>query len=679
VRVATDIGGTFTDLVYLDERSGQMGVAKVSSTPHDPAEGVIDVVAAAGLRAAEIGTFLHGCTVVINAITERKGVRTALVTTAGFRDVLEIGRGNRPDMYNLLSHKPPPFVPRRLRFEARERVGWDGAVLEPLRIEDLEAIAEACRREGVEAVAICFLHAYAHTDHEERCQARLRELLPGVFVTRSSEVTREWREFERTSTAAMNAYVGPIVDGYLSGLEAQLSAGGLEGTIFVMQSNGGMASLELARQVPIQLLESGPAAGITGAAELGRLIGEENVIYLDIGGTTAKCSLIQGGQPKITTEYRLEHRPDYAGYPAMVPVVDIVEIGAGGGSIAWVDPAGGLHVGPRSAGADPGPACYGRGGDEPTVTDAEVVAGVLNPDYFLGGRLHVQPELSWKAVATIASAAGSEVPAAAMGIIKLVNANMINALKLVSVRRGYDPRDFVLVACGGGGAMHAAELGYELRVREVIIPQMPGHFSALGMLAANPQADLVQTRIMRLERTSAGAVEDLFTELERQAAATVSQRGEGPPQVTLRRAVDMRYAGQEHTVRVPVDEGPLELAVVERRFHAEHRRAYTFELPGTPVELVTFHATATLKLPPLGWRELEADGRTGQEAMKGEREVHFAERGRLSTPVYERQLLAPGFGSEGPVIVEEPAATTLVHGGQQLKVDRWGNLRIRSG
>jgi N-methylhydantoinase A len=266
-----------------------------------------------------------------------------------------------------------------------------------------------------------------------------------------------------------------------------------------------------------------------------------------------------------------------------------------------------------------------------------------------------------------------------MGIIKLVNANMINALKLVSVRRGYDPRDFVLVACGGGGAMHAAALGAELRVREVIIPQMPGHFSALGMLAANPQADIVQTRIMRLESTGTAAVEELFAELERQAAATVSRQGEGPAGISLRRAVDMRYAGQEHTVRVAVYEAPLALQSLERRFHAEHRRAYTFELPGTPVELVSFHATATVNLPPLGWRELEADGRTGQEALKGEREVHFAELGRLSTPIYERHLLAPGFLSEGPVIVEEPAATTLVHRGQQLQVDRWGNLRIKSG
>jgi N-methylhydantoinase A len=679
VRVATDIGGTFTDLVSLDERTGRMAVGKVSTTPRDPARGVIEAVEAAGLDPSDMSAFLHGCTVVINAITERKGARTALVTTAGFRDVLEIGRGNRPDMYNLLYHKPPAFVPRRLRFEVRERVGWDGVVHEPLHLEDMEPIAEACRREEVRALAICFLHSYAHPGHEQDCQARLRELLPGVYVTRSSEVTREWREFERSSTAVLNAYVGPIVDDYLSGLEGRLLSRGLEGGVFVMQSNGGMASLELARQVPVQLLESGPAAGIIGAAELGRLIGEENVIYLDIGGTTAKCSLVQSGQPKISTEYRLEQRPDYAGYPAMVPVVDIVEIGAGGGSIAWMDPTGALHVGPRSAGADPGPACYDRGGQEPTVTDAEMVAGVLNPEYFLGGRIEVDADLSWRAVAKIAEATGSQVPAAAMGIVRLVNANMINALKLVSVRRGYDPREFVLVACGGGGAMHAAALGAELRVKEVVIPQLPGHFSALGMLAASPQADMVQTRIQRLQTTTPGAVEEIFSGLERQAAARVGKELRDSPELSLRRAVDMRYAGQEHTVRVAVDGAPIDLSAVERRFHEEHQRAYTFELFGTPVELVTFHATVTVKLPALGWRELEANGRNAKESPKGRRDVQFAELGRLSTPVYERQLLGAGFIVEGPAIIEEPAATTLVHRGQRLTVDRWGNLRITAG
>jgi len=679
VRVATDIGGTFTDLVYLDEQTGRMGVGKVSSTPRDPALAVVDVVGAAGLDASDITTFMHGCTVVINAITERRGVRTALVTTAGFRDVLEIGRGNRPDMYNLQYHKPPPFVPRRLRFEVRERVGWDGTVHDPLHGEDLDAIAEACRTEGVEAVAVCLLHAYAHPAHEEECQARLRQLLPDVYVTRSSEVTREWREFERSSTTVLNGYVGPIVDDYLGGLEDRLAGGGMDARIFVMQSNGGMASLELARRVPIHMVESGPAAGIIGAAELGRLIGEESVIYLDIGGTTAKCSLVQGGEPKITTEYRLEQRRDYAGYPAMVPVVDIVEIGAGGGSIAWIDLTGSLHVGPKSAGADPGPACYGRGGEEPTVTDAELVAGVLNPDYFLGGRLEVAPELSWRAVARVAEAAGSGVPEAAVGIVKLVNANMINALKLVSVRRGYDPRDFVLVACGGGGAMHAAALGAELKVREVVIPQLPGHFSALGMLAANPKADIVQTKIMRLGSSSAPVVEELFADLERQAAARVSGEATGAPELGLRRAVDMRYSGQEHTVRVPVEERPVDLEAVERRFHEEHRRAYTFDLPGTPVEMVTFHATATVKLPVLEWRELEADGRTAEEASKGTRNVHFGEPGWLPARVYERRLLAPGLTVDGPAIVEEPASTTLVHRGQRLAVDRWGNLRISAG
>jgi N-methylhydantoinase A len=474
LRLATDIGGTFTDLVGFDEQTGALTIGKASTTPDDLPQGVLDAVAAAGVSLEDVAEFVHGTTVVINALTERSGARTALVTTHGFRDVLEIGRGNRPDMYNLVSRKPPPFVPRRHRFEVRERVDRHGVVLLPLELDDLETVVATCRRDGVEAIAVCLLHSYAHPAHEQDVRDALVSALPQIPVTISSEITREWREYERSSTAVLNSYVQPTVDRYLGGLERRLAESGLRARLQVVQSSGGTTSLQAARRTPIRLVESGPAAGVIGAARLGERLDEPNVLYLDIGGTTAKCSLIEDGEPKTTTEYRIEWRPDYAGYPIMVPVVDIVEIGAGGGSIAWVDDGGSVRVGPRSAGAEPGPACYGRGGESPTVTDAKLAAGVLDPEYFLGGRLRLHPELAENALRLLGDGLGLAPAELANGIIRLVNANMISALKLVSVRRGHDPRDFVLVAAGGGGAMHAAALGAELQVKRVVVPPHSG-------------------------------------------------------------------------------------------------------------------------------------------------------------------------------------------------------------
>jgi len=496
LRVATDIGGTFTDLVAFDDEAGTLVVGKASTTPADLPLGVLDAVAAAEVSLAGVGELVHGTTVVINALTERRGARTALVTTKGFRDVLEIGRGNRPDMYNLVSRKPTPFVPRRHRFEIRERVDRHGTVLVPLELSDLEPAVEVCRRDAIEAVAVCLLHSYAHPPHEEAVRDALEAALPGLAVTISCEITREWREYERSSTTVLNAYVQPTVEQYLDALERRLRARGLQRPPRIVQSNGGTTSVANARRRPINLVESGPAAGVIGAARLGERIGEPNVLYLDIGGTTAKCSLIEGGEPQVTTEYRIEWRPDYAGYPVLVPVVELVEIGAGGGSIAWIDAGGSVRVGPRSAGAEPGPACYGRGGMQPTVTDAKLAAGVLDPDYFLGGRIRLRPELSEQALRRLGEPLGVAPEALANGIIRLVNANMISALKLVSVRRGHDPRDFVLVAAGGGGAMHAAALGAELQVRRVVLPPYAGVFSAWGMGMSEPRADAAQTRIL---------------------------------------------------------------------------------------------------------------------------------------------------------------------------------------
>ena len=674
-RLATDIGGTFTDLVYFDEETGALNVAKSLSTPRDLTRGVLDTIEQAGLDAEKVDYFVHGGTTVINAITERTGAKTALVTTEGFRDVLEIARGNRPDLYNLRYRKEVPFVPRRLRFEVRERIDARGRVRTPLHLEDLDAVIETCRAEGVEAIAIQFLHSYAAPAHEAACEAYLRARLPGVGITASHEITREWREYERANTAVLNAYVQPIVQRYFDTLEAGLDALGLACPKMAMQSNGGTTSFGWARAHPITLLESGPAAGVNGAALIGRLCGEPNVIYLDIGGTTAKCSTIEDGAPTVTTDYRLEATRIRYGYPVRVPVVDIVEIGAGGGSIAWFDDSGALCVGPRSAGADPGPACYARGGSEPTVTDAKLITGVLNPANFAGGRLALDIGRARTAMGRIADGLGCSVDEAAVAVIRVVDANMINALKLVSIQRGHDPRDFALMVGGGGGAMHGASLGRELGVKEIAVPRFPGLFSAWGMLATAPRRDFMRTALQRAETLEIADLRALFAELRAEAEDYFAAEG-GQDTVTTACHIDMRYAGQEHAVTVPIDlEGASREALLDA-FHAAHERAYTFRLADTPVELVTFRLTATADVARPELTPWVAEGRSAEAAARGMRPVDFGEDGRHETAVFDRDLLPPGFEAAGPLIVEEPSSTTLVCPGQRVRVDELGFLRI---
>ena len=681
-RVAVDIGGTFTDVVAFDESSGAVWAAKVSTTPANFADGVLAAIHAGQIDPAAVVAFVHGTTVVINAITQRRGVKTALVTTAGFRDVLEIGRGNRPDMYNLKFHKPKPFVPRHLRFEVRERVGADGSIWMPLATEDLEAVVDSCQAEGVKAIAVCFLHAYAHPKHEEVAATFLRERLPGVLVTASSEITREWREFERSSTAVLNAYVQPILDDYLSDLENRLRAEGLTAPVFAMLSNGGTATFAAARKTPIALVESGPVAGVTGALLIGRDIGDANIIALDIGGTTAKCSLIENGEFKITTDYRLEANSRSSGYPVKVPVVDIVEIGAGGGSIAWFDDGGALRVGPISAGADPGPACYGGGGSEPTITDALLITGILDPDYFLGGRLLVDIELARAAYKPIARRLGVSIVEAAAGVIRVADEQTIDALKLISVRRGHDPRDFTLVAFGGGGPTHAAALLDELGAGRFVVPPLPCAFSAWGMLMTEPRVDRVQTRILPLDTMNFMELECLFAASEAEAIAALITQGVAAESIPApRRSLDMRYRGQEHTVEVSVGGNTvLERAQLTAAFHERHQHRYTFALEDTAVEIVNLRVTATASIarPTVGLPSATGGG----NPLKGTRLVHFRHGHRtphpepVSTPVYDRESLPTGFASPGPLIVEELSTTTVVQIGQHLNIDDAGNLVI---
>lgn len=673
LRLATDVGGTFTDLVAWDEESDQLIVAKDLTTPSDPSDGVMSVLHLSGLDPASVGEFVHGGTTVINAITERKGVRTALITTEGFRDVLEIGRGNRPDLYNLQFEPPRPFVPRRWRFEVPERMDANGQVVQPLDELALTAIAERCRADDIEALAVCLLHSYRNPAHEKACGARLSELLPDVAITLSSGFSREWREYERSSTAALNAYVQPIIQRYFDRLEMRLREQALTAPLQAMQSNGGTTSFASARSHPLTLVESGPAAGVNGAVAVGRAADIPDLIAFDVGGTTAKCSLIRGGMASVNTDYWIEKTRFHPGYPVLAPVVDIVEVGAGGGSIARIDAAGRLKVGPQSAGADPGPACYSVGGVEPTVTDAMLLTGVLDTGRFSGGRIALSVEKAKAAYAPIAEALSLSVVEAAASAIRLAEANMINALKLISVQRGHDPRDFSMLAYGGGGAMHSAALGRELGVREVIIPRYPGLFSAWGMLATLPRHDQTRTQPMAAETTTAGELQHVIAEMEGSAESYFA--GESGALVHSAR-LELRYQGQEHTVPVPVTPGNLDMDILIEDFHEAHRRAYTFRLDDTRVEIIHFHVASEMQRPVARLGQADATGRSMDSALLDTRDVHFGDQGMRSTRIWDRERLPLDQVIDGPAIILEPTSTTRVLPGQNFRLDSLGLIRI---
>lgn len=678
MRVATDIGGTFTDLVAVDAQ-GKTILTKSHTTPPNFEEGVIDVIKKSGIRPEEIEDFIHGTTTIINALTERKGAKTALITTKGFRDVLEIARCNRPDLFNMVFAKPRPFIPRYLRKEVTERVAYDGTVLTPLVEEDIKAAVEYFRKEGVEAIAVCYINSYANDVHEKRTVEVIKELWPEVFVTSSIEVTKEWREYERTSTIALNSYVMPVASSYVDHLDSRLKEIGCHAKEYIMQSNGGTTTFEQAKQTPINMVESGPVAGVYGSAIIGKIIGENNIIAFDVGGTTAKCSLIDQGEVKVTTEYRIERTESYAGYPIMAPVVDIVEIGNGGGSIAWIDEAGSLKVGPQSAGALPGPVAYGIGGTEPTTTDACLVTGRLSAKNFDN---EVDMENVKRAIQEkVGDAFGMNVEDAAMSILRVAEANMYNALKLISVRRGYDPRDFTMVAFGGGGPMHCAYLAKELNIRKVVVPIAAPVFSAWGMLMTDVRHDYIQTNIRRMNEVKAEELNSMWESLVAQADEQFAREGIGKENVVYSFIADMRYMGQEHTVKVKVPPLPWTEETKEEiinRFHDTHEHFYTFRLPDTPTEIVNLHLVAYGRLTKPELAEIAPHEGDVKEAVKEVRKVYFTDDGWMDTPIYDREALGSGVVLEGPVIVEEAAASTVVAKGQKLTVDTYGNLIIET-
>lgn len=678
MRVATDIGGTFTDLVAVDDQ-GKTILTKSHTTPPNFEEGVIKVIQKSGVCPQDIKDFIHGTTTIINALTERKGAKTALITTKGFRDVLEIARCNRPDLFNMVFAKPRPFIPRYLRKEVEERVSFDGKIVTPLNEDDIRTAVEYFKKEKVEAIAVCYINSYANDEHEKRTVELIRKLWPEVFVTSSIEVTKEWREYERTSTIALNSYVMPVASSYIDNLDRRLKEAGCHAKEYIMQSNGGTTTFEQAKQTPINMVESGPVAGVYGSAILGKMIGERNIIAFDVGGTTAKCSLIDNGEVKVTTEYRIERTESYAGYPIMAPVVDIVEIGNGGGSIAWIDEAGSLKVGPQSAGAVPGPVAYGIGGTEPTTTDACLVTGRLSAENFDN---QVDMDAVRAAIQEkVGDAFGMDTDEAAMSILRVAEANMYNALKLISVRRGYDPRDFTMVAFGGGGPMHCAYLAKELNIRKVIVPIAAPVFSAWGMLMTDVRHDYIQTNIRRMNEVSAEELNDMWEGLLSQAQEQFEKEDIPKENIVCNYIADMRYMGQEHTVKVNVPPIPWSEETKEeiiQRFHDTHEHFYTFRLTDTPTEIVNLHLVAYGRLTKPELAKIPPQEGPVEDAKKEIRKVYYAEDGWMDTPVYLREKLGRGAVLDGPVIVEEAAASAVAAKGQRITVDDYGNLIIET-
>ena len=685
IRAASDIGGTFTDLVYyeMDPKTGMASdikAVKAHTTPSEFQQGVLNSLEKANIPLEELTFFAHGSTVVINALTERKGVKTALITTKGFRDVLEIARGNRPDFFNLQYRKPDAFIPRHLRYEITERLSYNGDVISPLAISELEPLLTNMQKEGVQAIAVCLLHSYANPEHEQAIADYIATHWPEVTVVTSHQISREWREYERTNTAALCAYVQPIAAQYLAKMEEALDERGFDGKFYVMQSNGGIDTVESVKKTPISIVESGPASGVLGAAALGKLIGVNNIIAFDIGGTTAKCSLIDNGRVSLTSQYMIEKDERSAGYPLMTPVVDIVEIGNGGGSIGWIDEFNKMHVGPQSAGAFPGPVAYGQGGTSPTTTDANLMLGRINPNYFIGGEIVADMDAVEHAFDTLGTSLDLSAIDTARGVIRLANHNMSNALKLISINRGYDPRDFTLLAFGGGGAMHATVLAKELSIPRVIIPAHASVFSAWGMLMSDLRRDYIRTQPVAFVASKASEISKTLETMRKDALSTYVKEGFEEQDVYFEPLLEMRYVGQEHTVQIDVGTSEItwaDIAKLIQDFNKEYEKKYTYFLEND-IELVSYKLTAYARIERPTLAKISATGDI-QSAIKETRPVDFDESGFVDTVIYDRDKLFANAQFSGPAIVEESGSTTVILPGQQVNVDDYGNLHIEIG
>lgn len=673
-RVSIDIGGTFTDVVAYDEAVGSYAAAKSSSTPHDLTEGVFDALSAAGADPAQIVFTVHGTTQGLNTFLERRGVPVLLLATAGAGDTYQIARGNRNRLFDVHYRKPPPLVERHATVEVAGRLNYAGRELEPLDVEALRAAAQRFRDEGFGAIAVCFLFSYVNPDHERRAAEVLREELgPDVPISLSHQVAREWREYERTSSTVGEAYIAPVVRTYLSRLEKQVAERGLSVPVHVMQSSGGIVSAETARRAPLQTLLSGPVGGTMGGVALARTLNRRNLICVDMGGTSFDVSLVVDGHPDTSTEAELQ------GFPLMMPVVNIHTIGAGGGSVAYAE-GGGLRVGPESAGADPGPACYNRGGTRPTVTDANCVLGRVDPDWFAGGQLRLDVDAAHRALSTVGDELGLDSTTLAEGVCDVANAKMAQAIRTLTVEQGIEPRDFSLVAFGGAGAMHAAFLAAELGIGEVIVPRWPGTFSAWGMLETDIRKDFAQPRFVAGADLDGQAMASAVSELEREAHRSLTDEGVGDDRCRIEHAVDVRYVGQQYILTVPLNDAeeparPGFLDDMRERFSAMHERRYGHANRQAPVEFVTLRTTAFGEVPRTATPRLE---RAGGEPPSSTRPVLFGGQAR-DTAILRRDDLSPGHVVDGPAVIVESTATTVVPPELRCIVDDGGALMLTSG
>ena len=674
MRVSVDVGGTFTDVIVLDESSGQIQLDKVATTPANPAQGVLDGFQKVGAQTEAIEYFVHGTTLGINAMLTRTGAKVAFVTTKGFRDIYILGRTDREPMYDFKYKKPKSLVPRYLCYEVEERLNYKGQVLSPFNREQAAEVARAIQAEGVESVAVCFLHSYVNPDHELAMAEVFAEVAPELSVTLSHQLSRVYREYERSSTTVIDAYIKPITRTYLTRLNDELVAGGFGGNFLMTRSGGGAMTLETAKEEPAHLVLSGPAGGVIGGAYLGNLINEPNLITIDMGGTSLDVSLIAENTPTIENEQVFQL------LPISIPTIDIHTIGAGGGSIAWVDEGGHLQVGPKSAGADPGPVCYSKGGQDITFTDAALLVGYLDAENFLGGEIDISTALAEEAGQKLAERLGMSVLDMAAGVISISEAKMAGAVRVISVERGYHPKDFALCAFGGGGAFVAANISRELGIPRAIIPPGPGNFSALGMLMVDVVHDYARTHITDLAELDPVPVNAVFGELADGGRSALKSDGFDADSQQFLPSAEMRYRGQEHTVNIPLPSMSLstdDIPEITRRFHEAHEQQYGHSMLGDPIEIVTLRLRAVGILPRPDLAKVAAGTGNIDAARKGSRQVYLRELGQHQEyQVYDRMKLGAGDSIDGPAIIEEPSSTTMIHRGDVLTVGEYGELSI---
>lgn len=682
-RLAADIGGTFTDVAAFDEGSGRLLLGKTLSTPSHLVDGISQGIEKAGTKYADAGIFLHGSTVAINTLLERSGARTALLITEGFRDIYEIGRINRPDAYNLFFRKHVPLVERAFRFEVKERLTAEGTVFKPLDTDGVHAICDKLIAAKIDAVAILLLHCYANPAHEIAVKKIVQQRLPNAFVTASHELSQEYREFERCSTAVANAYIGPRVSNYIAGIDRHIRSDGFTGPFLLVQSTGGLYVSQQAQVQCVRMLESGPAAGVIGAQALCRELGLSDAVAFDMGGTTAKAGVIYENNVLTATTAMVGGYNQ--GLPIQIPLVDVFEVGTGGGSIASVDEGGALRVGPQSAGAEPGPACYGRGGARPTVTDANLVLGRLGADRFLGGEMKLDTHAAERAIEEqVAKPLNMSLVEAADGILRVATTKMSYAVKGVSTERGLDAAAFALIAYGGAGPLHACAIAREIGMSRVIIPRAPGHFCAFGMLHSDLRYDSVRTWFRPLDDVKFEEIETAFASLAEQGKAALRDSGIAASDVSISYAADMRYIGQEHPVTIDLTLdvlGQRNHDVLKRQFDNVHQRRYGTCAPGERAEVVSLRATvAGLMKKPTFERIGRGEQAPPKESRAGTRPVYFPElTAAAETPIYKRDALLAGNRIDGPALVEEHASTTVVLPGDRLEVDDLGNLNIEVG